>query len=634
MEIESKFLFDKVISVTLNYSKYFQDVNDKSKYLIYLSRGIGKRNSTMKEEYFFYDKQVVIKTNKGICQNPRALIESRLFGKILEKYLKYLKKKKSPLLVIFGDVPETDWKTIITDSFILLCKDTDSKEVIDANSRFRVLFEEPYLFHQFVERLYDFWRNYERFFIKYDLEGAEEIKSHEKPYRVFNETIEELNHLVRKTYRNICENITGDHPRIYRQIPAGCQVGFITKDIDYQLPSIYKKIVSNIPLITQILIEPPLIVDPLMNKREGEFKKVKTNPLNDVCLDTKHWLCFPAKVGNLIIYFFFHNKFIGLGAALANLFELAHDEELAKKPDAIYLFGVPQDSLVQFGKMPTVFFDDEKNQILVAALPAKSEMGYFGYVKKMMLTLHNIEMMKRGRMPIHGAMVSICLKNGNRANLVIMGDTGAGKSESLEAFRILAKEYIRDMKIIYDDMGSLEINKEGEIISYGTEVGAFVRLDDLQPGYAFGVIDRSIIMSPQKVNARAVIPITTMQEILKGYKVDYFLYANNYEEVHENQEIFEEFSTEEEAIAVFRNGARLAKGTTTEKGLVKSYFANIFGPAQYKELHEKIAVKYFHKLFENKIKVGQLRTRLGISGYEQKGPTEAAKALLRIMNKV
>jgi energy-coupling factor transporter ATP-binding protein EcfA2 len=228
-------------------------------------------------------------------------------------------------------------------------------------------------------------------------------------------------------------------------------------------------------------------------------------------------------------------------------------------------------------------------------------------------------------------MVRICLKNGKSANLVIVGDTGAGKSESLEAFRVLAKEYIRDMTIIYDDMGSLEITEEGEIKGYGTEVGAFVRLDDLQPGYAFGVIDRSIIMSPHKINARAVIPITTLREILKGYKVDYFLYANNYEEVDDSHPIFEEFSSMEKALTVFREGARLAKGTTTEKGLVRSYFANIFGPIQYKELHEGIALRYFNKLFENKVKVGQLRTRLGIPGYERKGPEKAAQELIKII---
>lgn len=584
------------------------------------------------EKYHFYDKQVVIKSNRGICQDSEELIKSELFKKVLQKYLKYLKKKDSPLLGIFKDIPESIQEEFILSSFLLLCKDNSIEEVSKTNSQFGLLSRDSYPFHQFVERLYDFWRDYERFFIKYDSEEDEGVKSYKKPYRAFNQTIEQLNHLVRKTYRNICENITGDHPRIYRQVPAGCQVGLITTGIDYQLPSVYKKVVRDIPLITQVLIEPPLIIDPLMNKRAGQFRKVDTNPLEDVKINPRDWLCFPAKVGDLIIYFYFYNKFIGLGTALANLFELAHGEELLRTPEAIYLFGVPPASLEKYGDSPTVFYDDEENNLLIAALPARDEMGYFGYIKKMILTLHNIVMMKRGRLPVHGAMVRICLKNNKSANLVIVGDTGAGKSESLEAFRVLAKECIRDMTIIYDDMGSLEITEEGEIKSYGTEVGAFVRLDDLQPGYAFGVIDRSIIMSPHKVNARAVIPITTLPEVLKGYKVDYFLYANNYEEVDDSHPIFEEFYSLEEAFAVFREGARLAKGTTTEKGLVRSYFANIFGPIQYKELHERIALRYFSKLFENKVKVGQLRTRLGIPGYEQKGPEKAAQELLKIIN--
>lgn len=587
----------------------------------------------MKEEFHFYDKQVVIKSNRGICQNSEELIKSELFKKVLQKYLKYLKKKDSPLLRIFKDIPESIQEEFTLSSFLLLCKDSSIEEISKINSQFGLLLRDSYLFHQFVERLYDFWRDYERFFIKYDLEGDEEVKSYKKPYRAFNQTIEQLNHLVRKTYRNICENITGDHPRIYRQVPAGCQVGLITTSIDYQLPSVYKRIVRDIPLITQILIEPPLIINPLMNKRTGQFRKVDTNPLEDVKINPRDWLCFPARVGELIIYFYFYNKFIGLGTALANLFELAHGEELLRAPEAIYLFGVPPTSLKEFGNLPTVFYDDEKNNLLVAALPARNEIGYFGYIKKMILTLHNIIMMKRGRLPVHGAMVKICLKSGRSVNLVIVGDTGTGKSESLEAFRVLAEEYIRDMTIIYDDMGSLEITEEGEIKGYGTEVGAFVRLDDLQPGYAFGVIDRSIIMSPHRINARAVIPITTLQEVIKGYKVDYFLYANNYEEVDDNHPIFEELFSAEDALAVFREGARLAKGTTTEKGLVRSYFANIFGPIQYKELHERIAPRYFNKLFENKVKVGQLRTRLGIPGYEQNGPKEAARELLKIINK-
>ncbi len=34
---------------------------------------------------------------------------------------------------------------------------------------------------------------------------------------------------------------------------------------------------------------------------------------------------------------------------------------------------------------------------------------------------------------------------------------------------------------------------------------------------------------------------------------------------------------------IFREGAVMSKGTTTSSGLVHSYFANIFGPPEYKD---------------------------------------------------
>ncbi|MEN3203695.1 MAG: hypothetical protein ABDK87_08260 [Atribacterota bacterium] len=129
-------------------------------------------------------------------------------------------------------------------------------------------------------------------------------------------------------------------------------------------------------------------------------------------------------------------------------------------------------------------------------------------------------MMKRGRLPFHGALVKIALKNGIEKTVLLIGDTAAGKSETLEALRILSEEYLREIAIIADDMGSLEINEEGEIIGYGTEIGAFLRLDDLQKGYAFGQIDRAIIMSPSQGNARIVIPVTTYDVVIKGHPVD------------------------------------------------------------------------------------------------------------------
>ena len=62
-----------------------------------------------------------------------------------------------------------------------------------------------------------------------------------------------------------------------------------------------------------------------------------------------------------------------------------------------------------------------------------------------------------------------------------------------------------------------------------------------------------------------------------------------------------------------------------------SYFANVFGPAQYKEVHDPLAKKYFGEFFRRGVYVGQLRTRLGLPGWERKGPEEAARELLRVV---
>jgi energy-coupling factor transporter ATP-binding protein EcfA2 len=261
-------------------------------------------------------------------------------------------------------------------------------------------------------------------------------------------------------------------------------------------------------------------------------------------------------------------------------------------------------------------------------------MNYFGYIKKMALTLHNIRMMKRGRMPYHGAMFQLKIRDKGEFTFLIMGDTGAGKSETLEAMRHMGGEDIQDITIIADDMGSLQIMENGEVLGYGTETGAFVRLDDLQPGYAFGQIDRAIIMNVDQVNARVVLPVTTYEKVIKGTKIDFVLYANNYEVVDEAHPVIGRFNSKEEALPVFRDGKVMSKGTTNTSGLVGTFFANVFGPQQYPDLYDQLAEKYFAQMFKNGTFVGQLRTQLGVNGMERTGPEFAAKEILKFIKKM
>ena len=574
----------------------------------------------------FHGKQVIIRTSRLDWNDGSTIINSQLFRVMLANYIKNLREHESDFLKLF---PKADEKKQEDLALLLLKKLAlkPGREVVKANPELKPFFADTYALDQFVEGFYNYWRSFERFLVTYS--NPKEPKSgsiDKKPYTVFNDTIEKLNHMVRKIYREIREHITGEHPIIYRQVPAGCQVGGIAAKKRTVLPKSMEGLVGKIHVIRQVLIQPPLIIDPPNNKRKGEFAVVHSNPLEGVKFNADEWLCFPAKVGELTVHFYFHNFYMGLGISVSNLFELCTDGDLRKKPDAVYAYGVPPEALEKFAPEKTVFYNDEKNSLMVGAIPLGDEFAYFGYVKKMMLTLYNSIMIKRGRMPVHGAMTRITMKSGASANVIIFGDTGTGKSESLEAFRILSEGNLKDMKIVFDDMGSLELQKDGSIKAFGTETGAFVRLDDLQAGYAFGNIDRSIIMSPQKINARAGLPITTLQENLHGWPIAYFLYANNYDEVNSGKYL-EFFSSPEQAMEVFREGKRMAKGTTNETGLVTAYYANIFGPSQFRAEHEKIAGKFFGAMFKTGVKVGQIRTQLGIKGMETPGPQLAAKAL-------
>ncbi len=571
--------------------------------------------------------KAVLNIRERMCETAEELLASDKFRLVLDRCIENLRTKNSPILEIFGDrnVDEESVNNLLKTLLLLVKYENNVvPHIFDKSASFLKDLDK---LTSFVEYLYDYWRHFDRFIIN-DSEGDRLDK---RPYRTFNETIEQLTHLIRTVYRHIQENITGSHPNVYRQVPAGAEMAVISlpKEIAYGVEK-YNKL-NTIPVIRQMLIYPPLVIQQPMNKRTGHFKLIQKNPLDLIELTPGEWICYPAKVGKLLIMVYFHIEFFELGFSMCNLFELANDKDLEKKPDALFIYGAPGDVLDGLSQYSTVFFDDKENGIFVGGIPNRPEFGYFGYLKKMILTLHNSIVMKLGNMPFHGAMIKILLQGNKQATILMMGDTGAGKSETLEAFRVLGEKHIREMTIIADDMGSIELTKDGCPLGFGTEIGAFLRLDDLQPGYAFGHLDRSIIMNPSQVNARIVFPVTKFETLITGHKIDYILYANNYEEIDNEHPVIEKFDTAEWALDIFREGAVMSKGTTTSSGLVHSYFAYIFGPPEYKDIHEAIAARFFSAFFKNKIFVGQMRTRLGIPGYESSGPREAATELLRII---
>lgn len=581
----------------------------------------------MRKEFCLKHGKVTMNFTAKYCDSFESIINSEGFRKVLETYLKKTKNKKSHNFRFLSEAIGTEDIKVISRyliSTLKLLSMMGADEVLVVNDAFEGLLEDKKSFANIIDDVYSFWRKLERYTVIQNNKVKDGIAA-----VGFVDANKSFNDLILRFYRRLQKNLLGSMPNVLRQVSAGGNASIMVSNLIWPSPREYS-ILDHIPFIDAISLEAPFITYPSKNTRDGIFLETSENPLSGSHINSEEWFCYPAKVGELLAYVYFHRDFMSHGISLCNLFDLATAEECrGVKPDIIYVFGAKDDE----DELKTCFYDDEKNNIMLGYANYSEEIDYFGYMKKMILTLHNIIMIKRGYMPIHGAMVNVVLKNGKEANIVIMGDSGAGKSESLEAFRALSEEYISDMTIIFDDMGVFK-KVDGVIKGYGTEIGAFVRLDDLDQGYAFKEIDRSIFMNPDKINARLLMPVCKYDDIIRGYDVDLFLYANNYDGVDEGENSIEYFNNPEEAKKIFKAGARMAKGTTTENGLVESYFANPFGPVQKKEEMDLIIDKYFEDMFNNKVKVGQIKTCLGVLGLEKEGPKKAAIELFHIIEKM
>lgn len=553
-----------------------------------------------------FGNAVFINFDYYYCTTSDEILNSDIFKYVLNKFCARLERKKPSWWHEYTNSFKYEDLTVLVDDFIQLFK---TLLIFDVNTIADPLTIDKINLQHFIEGLYDYWRRYERYtHIKTTI--SNNIKN-------LIELDQKFCDLILQTYRRISENVRGQRYLVYRQLNAGSNAAIATIENNFNVPEEYH--LSDVIAVASVMLHPPFIIYPKNTKRDGIFEELKVNPLLDCPIPADEFLCYPIYVGKLIAFVYFHQQYTSLGVSLANLFEpCPYNDYKDKKPDLLFVYGI--ENIEAAG-----FYKDIKNDIYLGFTPKIVESTYFGYMKKMLLTLHNLKCIEEGCLPLHGAMVSILFPNNRRVNIALVGDSGAGKSETLEALRSMADEDISELLVVFDDMGYLSI-KDDEIKAYGTEIGAFVRLDDLEAGYAYKEMDRSIFMNPDRHNARAIIPVSDYHDIIHGHKLDLLLYANNYEDkigIHF-------FNNTEEAINCFKLGKRMAMQTTSEKGIVTSYFANPFGPLQKKQQCDLLLEQYFNALKEKNILIGEMYTRLGL---DRHGPVEAAKALLEVINK-
>lgn len=567
-------------------------------------------------EYVKGQRQIILNFSELFCKNEVEVLNSACFAEVWGKFLDHIDKvdKQDVLQIIrISQNPKKDFITL----FKLLFQ-FEIIEIKKLNSVYEGILNHRETLYELIENFYDYWRRLERYGVIFSKNRVGGIES-----TSFTTTMNLFTNVVINTYRSISQKVFGENFAIYRSLPAGINAGLLIAKHRWMPKTSKYHFLESAEVIEQVLIRPPFITYSDKNKRTGTYPEVFENPLLKIADDFKasEFYCYSAHIGSSLAYVYFHRDYLAHGITLCNLFDFVPLSKCKnKKPDILYVFGANIEG-------ESVFYHDKEEDIYVGIAPHSPSIDYFGYMKKMLLTLHNLKMIDNGFLPLHGACVNIKMKNGCTKNIVIIGDSGAGKSESLEALSAFAGDDISSQVTVFDDMGAFKLENDG-IKAYGTEIGAFVRLDDMTSGYAYKEMDRAIFMNPDKVNSRLVVPVATYAQIMKGYKVDMVLYANNYDK-REKQLAF--FDNKDEAVETFIRGARKAKGTTQEVGLVESFFANPFGPVQREEQTRKLIDIYFEQLFKENVLVGQLFTELAIPGMEHDGPAGAAKDLFEVL---
>ncbi|MBQ7223891.1 MAG: phosphoenolpyruvate carboxykinase (ATP) [Erysipelotrichaceae bacterium] len=570
----------------------------------------------MREELYITDKNAILNYSAAFYQNAEELLNGEGFRLFMENYLKNL---------AIRDIKVFSWLTkgrsmedmipeliLVTKQLLVLDVDEIYSTLLFSPNRLKALY--------IVEDAYNYWRRKERFAI------VNSTSSNSLAFNSFIDADTRYNWIILQIYRTCEEKLQGRKNRIYRQLQAGTNACAVLQTYRWKTFPGYG-VLKSIPFITTVMLRTPILLHTVSNKREGFFEEVDYNPIRNCSVNQKDWLCYPIKVGRMLCYVYFHRDFISSAISLSNLFEIATEEECLKnQPDLIVLFGNRDH------KDACVFNYDSENDVWVGSVSYSSKIEYFGYLKKMILTLHNVRAMQHGSLPLHGSMIDIFFKNNQRKTMIMIGDSGAGKSETIEAIKTLNQDIIGDLKIsrmdvVFDDMGSMYIEQDGHVYASGTEIGAFVRLDDLAKGTAYRDMERTIFFNPESsVNARLVSSISSYEMVSSHHPIDMVLYANNYDDkvgVHR-------FATYKEAKKVFIEGKRMAMGTTQENGLSSTFFANPFGPMQQPKICERIMDDVFAQLYRDDVYVGEIYTNLG-SGHKDK-LAESSRQLLEILH--
>ena len=148
----------------------------------------------------------ILNFSEEFCQSRCQLIESESFAKVLEKYIKNIKRKDTTIYGYLHGIQE-----------LLLVMSVD--EVCSIHPEAKKYFKDIDMFIALVEDIYLFWRRLQRYAVVFN-----ETKRAGYQNVQFADAQSEFEELVLEVYRSI-ESALGKKDKVLRQITAGVNAG-------------------------------------------------------------------------------------------------------------------------------------------------------------------------------------------------------------------------------------------------------------------------------------------------------------------------------------------------------------------------------------------------------------------------
>lgn len=246
------------------------------------------------------------------------------------------------------------------------------------------------------------------------------------------------------------------------------------------------------------------------------------------------------------------------------------------RPDCVSFLGIPPKVMGEDFRIG-YFMDkyDDGTQIPVSWVDRESITDYMGYLKKPILTVANEKMKEKEITPIHGGAFTVIFKNGLRKTVILGGDSGTGKSETLIAMveqimkGIGVAEEVESVELLAGDMLCAMKGDDKEMYMLGTEQGDFMRMTDISANWKERRQD--LVNTGSKTNLDSdtnpritVGDICNPTQFLVPVRFNMFLNISNYE-VPPGQSSFRETKNPKNLMQEYLRGYRGEKGTSGDQ---------------------------------------------------------------------